>query len=105
MIVRVLIKAAKSGSGSTGLGVENISLRLTNENVLIYQLTYLEVIISLTRFLLQKQVKGAVTIAVTVGVPWIVGLMTFEPMALIGQWLFIILTGLQVFINLPGQCH
>ena len=45
---------------------------------------------------LQKQIKGAVTIAVTVGVPWIVGVMTFEPIALIGQWLFIILTGLQV---------
>ena len=46
---------------------------------------------------MQKQIKGAVTIAVTVGVPWIVGVMTFEPIALIGQWLFIILTGLQVF--------
>lgn len=44
----------------------------------------------------QKQIKGAVTIAVTVGVPWIVGVLTFEPIALVGQWLFIILTGLQV---------
>lgn len=62
LIVRVLVRASKSGSSSTGLG---------------------------------KQVKGAVTIAVTVGVPWIVGVMTFEPIALIGQWTFIILTGLQ----------
>jgi len=62
MIVRVLVRAAKSGSASTGLG---------------------------------KQIKGAVTIAVTVGVPWIVGVMTFEPIALVGQWLFIMLTGLQ----------
>ncbi|KAL5271995.1 hypothetical protein ACHWQZ_G000258 [Mnemiopsis leidyi] len=62
MIVRVLIRASKSGSSGTGLG---------------------------------KQIKGAVTIAVTVGVPWIVGVLTFEPIALVGQWLFIILTGLQ----------
>ena len=47
-------------------------------------------------FLLQKQVKGAVTIAMTVGVPWIVAILSFEPIAAIGQWAFIILTGLQV---------
>ena len=47
---------------------------------------------------LQKQIKGAVVIAITVGVPWISAVLTFEPLAVIGQWLFIILTGLQVII-------
>jgi len=42
-----------------------------------------------------REIKAIVTIGITVGVPWIASALTFDPIAIVGQWLFIVLTGLQ----------
>ena len=45
---------------------------------------------------LQREIKALLTIAFTVGVPWVFAALTIGAIAQVFQWLFIIVTGLQV---------